>query len=168
MSKTIVINNCPRMIIGQLPHNYVPYMDSSGAVVKDVQGKPRLRLDTPGKTVAFVPGVNVVDSETLKALRADSFETNFRLKIQPSRAPEVDPSSVGKVFLVVAHKDLPDEKPFGKLSESDALALVPETDDERTLAQWLRAESRPEVRTAIMNRLHLIRNGEDTSLRPQL
>lgn len=153
MSKTIVVNNCARLIIGQLPH--------IRNTVKDRDGKERPGIITAhGDSIAFHPGMNIVDSDALKTLRANGFEINFTEKIKGGRAPEIDQSAVGKVFLVVYKDGLPDDKPMAKLTEQEAAQLVDEVDDEKTLDAWLSNEGRESVRAALYRRKKKI-SGEE-------
>lgn len=142
---TIVINNREGMEITRMP-----------STMKDHRGVPLL-----GDTVTFIPGVNLIDSETLKTLRENKlFDAKFSTKIPRSAGPDANPEKVGEKVLVVAWqandkapglKDIPDKK---------ACELISETFSTKTLDHWLSEEARPDVRVAIMNQQTALRTGQ--------
>lgn len=142
--QTIVINNKEALVIGQLPSE-----------MKDSRGVP-LR----GEIMVFIPGVNLVDTAKLKALRANKlFDAHFSTKIPRSAAPEQNPEKVGHPILKVA-KELNEKMSFKDIPAQDAIALIEETFTTAILDRWLADEGRNDVRAAIMSQKDFLATGK--------
>lgn len=158
--KTAVINNREALVQGQLQ-----------PIGKDSNGMAML-----GGVVTLVPGLNLVDSEQLAALRKNpTFALNFTAKIQPSLAPEQSPEKVGRPILELVMSPAGPSKdgkaaepkplevenalPLAKLSEELCKLVIGETLVEGTLRQWAREEARPAVRYEIEQQIEKITKG---------
>jgi hypothetical protein len=134
---TVVINNREGLEVAQLPH----------------RGHDNHKRIIFGEVVTFLPGLNLVPTETLNILRQNpAFEAKFKNKIPNSRAPEQRPERVGKPILELG-KELPDDdRPLSALSVPEALALVSEANEEQ-LASFKKGENREEVRDLVNARI---------------
>lgn len=153
--KTVVINNREALVQGQ--------MQPTG---KDSNGVPIL-----GPVITLLPGLNLVDSGLLAALRKNpGYEQRFATTIARSLAPEQNPEKVGKFeleLLLTEHKvkdgksemkplEVEDELPLAKLPEETCKTLIKATLTEGTLRTWARQEPRPAVRWEIEQQLSAI------------
>lgn len=140
-TKTIVINNREALVLAQLPHKE---RDAKGRII-------------PGECIKFIPGANLVDTETLKTLRkSELFDSHFKTKIARSPAPEQNPEKVGQ-FILVAVAEVPAKRPLSKIEDGAEIAeIVKETFSVDLLRQWLADEGRSDVRATIENQIRTI------------
>lgn len=131
MSLTAVVNNRESLVIGHMQ-----------PIGKETSGAPIL-----GEMIKLIPGLNLVDSKKLEALRKNkAFDAHFTTKIPQSRAPEQNPEKVGQPILVVWAQNLKDDKPFGELPVEKCQEAIEEIFDISMLKKWLATEARDPVR----------------------
>ena len=128
-----------------------------------------------GDAVTFIPGLNLINTEILAALRKNEmFErNNFMVRIPASPAPEQNPEKVGKTPLEVMRVPAPakdgkpvegkfmdleveDTAPLAKLSPEVAKLVIDETLSAELLRQWTAEEVRPGVRFEAQRKLELL------------
>jgi hypothetical protein len=110
---TVVVNNREGLEIFQLPHRG---SDKHGRVIL-------------GPTVTLLPGLNLLETEELAALREHPlFVKKLTLAIPKSKAPEQKAERVGRPYLEIG-KELPAAYPLAKLPIPEALGLVEEANE---------------------------------------
>lgn len=145
--RTAVINNCA-MVSARLPPP--PKKEKAGVATDGTLIPPTL-----GELVQFIPGLNLIDSEKLKALRQNkTFDGMFSTRIEKSAAPEHDPEKVGRPMLEVDKSvgkdgEVNDLMPLDKLPHAQCKAMISEMLDLGTLRQWSKEETRGEIRREI-------------------
>ena len=155
--KTAILNNKEGLVVLQLP-----------STQKDRQGR-----DLIAGVVTLLPGLNLVDTDTMKALREgnEGVRRHFETKIEPGMAPEHQLERTGRFILEQVYFDkkdkdgkvtrvpvdsLDDALPLAKLTEEQCKQLVDEVLVGEMLQGWGRAETRPAVRFLIEKQIQKI------------
>lgn len=150
---TILLNNQERPIVSQFRANIPPGAGPAAALV-------------PGEQLMLVPGINIVSTDKLAKLRAESpmFAQMFTDKIVPDKghAPE-GPSyeRMGKLKLeVLVEKDVDPKSPFSKLKDPALVTrIIRDTYDEGLLKLWVQSNGNDNVRAEIYKQLEYVRTG---------
>lgn len=149
---TVVINNCRRLEICQLPS----------------KSKDAMKNGIPGGTIMLLPGVNLVPSaDHADAMKNEIWKAKFTTTIQRSLAPEQDPETVGRPMLEIPKwigdkggGEVEESKPLAKLSPETCQRLVNETWNSDLLKAWAKQELRPDILRAIGDQIERLRTGE--------
>lgn len=112
-----------------------------------------------GELMSLVPGVNLVNSDALKWCRKNKqFDGKFTTNIPRHVADEARSAREGQPLLVQG-KEVPAKSPLAKLSSQEAIDIVKDTNTEELLVQLKTDEHREDVRSAILNRVDLLKRG---------
>ncbi len=137
-----VLNNTEGVIYAQMPHT-----------VSAPLGNDKRGVIEHGEVVTIGLGLNFIDSKKLEVLRKNpAFESLFKARLMPSKAPERNPQNFGKAHLEIVGKEVPDEYPLAKLADAACLSMLSLVQSTDLLADWLKQEARPEIRKAIEER----------------
>lgn len=139
MPKRIVQNNNGGMFTIQLP-------GPGPTPEQKAVGEYTVQL---GSAIDLSPGQNMVDHDLWEqAKKNPTVKKAMKERVPRSTAPEQDQQLVGR-FRLVEGPSVADEAPLAKMKPAAALHLIEETLNTNTLAEWLEAESREEIRKAI-------------------
>lgn len=138
--KVIVINNEERLHTMNVPNKAV------------IAGEP-------GDLIVLMPGLNIVDYESLKACRTNpAFDAKFTGKIPRHKAPECVSERVGQPYLVEGPR-VPAVAPLSVLRDEEAEAMVAEATTVELLHYLNTGEGRTNVRAKIEDRIRFLETG---------
>lgn len=151
-SKIAILNNASRVIIGQLPHSFLPPRPSLG--------EEHPRFAETGGIVSLVPGANLVDADAWTELMKNAlWQQWLKMRIPKIAADEGRTERVGRPVLEIMSigKNGVIDSDLRKLSPREASVIVPEILDERLLTHWLSVDGRSEVRDLLEAQYRAIR-----------